>query len=636
MTANEHALALFDKGFKVFPIHQNGKKPAFDGWQNWAENSTRENVWHYGLEHPNTNWGVYCGASKLTILDLDVKRAEANGIESLKGLLNAVNIPALKTYTVKTPSGGYHLYFSGEYRTSAGALGLGIDTRGVGGYVIAPGSVISGVTYTVSQDAPIVPLPEPLVQLLAKQAPKVLDDEDLVLEGERNDTLASLAGSMRSRGMGYESILAALQAVNDHQLADPLPDTEVTTIAASVARYAPEHAVAASDFLEAPKIWATKASEIKPSSIKPRDWLMDRRYIGGHISVVIAPGGIGKSILTMLDAVAIATGKPLTGFNVVKPAPVWIYNTEDPSDELKRRMVALALHHAIPLTELENVFLTSGREIPLILAKAGRDGIAINKNAIDSIVAYIKYNKIRVMLADPFVRTHEVSENDNMQIDKVVWVFQRIADRTGCAIGVVHHARKAGAGGKVDMDSARGASALVNAARVAHVLQTMGETDATRFGVGHVNRSWYMRLDNAKANLQPPANTAHWFRKVSVDLPNGDAVGVIECADLVDCTAEKASEEFIADARDIATVLTKYVKPGSKIKALDAWIMLAGAIPHLADLSDKRGRIRLNSLIQSGKCETDTCRISYLAEGTDDRPRHWFTCEAKPEMDFLT
>lgn len=58
-------------------------------------------------------------------------------------------------------------------------------------------------------------------------------------EGHRNAALAQLAGSMRRKGMGRQAIEAALLAENQARCDPPLPEAEVRTIAASVARYAP-------------------------------------------------------------------------------------------------------------------------------------------------------------------------------------------------------------------------------------------------------------------------------------------------------------------------------------------------------------------------------------------------------------
>ncbi|HEV3481070.1 MAG TPA: primase C-terminal domain-containing protein [Candidatus Acidoferrales bacterium] len=60
-----------------------------------------------------------------------------------------------------------------------------------------------------------------------------------IAKGNRNVTLASLAGTMRARGMSTEGVEAALLAENAKRCEPPLPDEEVKSIAASIGRYKP-------------------------------------------------------------------------------------------------------------------------------------------------------------------------------------------------------------------------------------------------------------------------------------------------------------------------------------------------------------------------------------------------------------
>jgi Primase C terminal 1 (PriCT-1) len=63
--------------------------------------------------------------------------------------------------------------------------------------------------------------------------------EGLILWGERNKTLASLAGSMRQRGMSNQAIEAALLIENQTRCDPPLAPREVADIARSISRYPP-------------------------------------------------------------------------------------------------------------------------------------------------------------------------------------------------------------------------------------------------------------------------------------------------------------------------------------------------------------------------------------------------------------
>jgi putative DNA primase/helicase len=70
------------------------------------------------------------------------------------------------------------------------------------------------------------------------------DVEDFISNGQRNDRLASIAGSMRHHGANEEAILAALRSINERQCRPPLADAEVSKIAHSVAGYRPQDAQA--------------------------------------------------------------------------------------------------------------------------------------------------------------------------------------------------------------------------------------------------------------------------------------------------------------------------------------------------------------------------------------------------------
>ena len=622
------ALEMHRRGYKVFPLQENGKRPAFEGWQDWALNATEKKIEDYGTANPLSNWGVYCGPSGLCVIDIDTKDGH-NGAKSLKRLQDQYGqLP--ETTTVETPSGGYHLYYEGETKSVNGQLGDGLDVKSRGGYVVAPGSRIGNKAYEIVNDIPTVKLPPWVSKLLdEKKAPIQLQDGQLVKSGTRNQTLAQLAGVMRRSGLGAKAIEAALVVANDEQLDDPLPMEEVKAIAASIARYKPEHAGAASDFLAVPAGQMAKSGDqLEIAKIPKRDWIMDKRFVGGFISVIVSPGGVGKSLLTMLDAAAVATGMPLTGFKVQKAGPVWLYNTEDPLDEIDRRLAALSIYHGLPPKDLKDIKYTSGRDAPLILAKADKNGLTINTAAIDAAVTYIKENKIVLLIADPFVRTHEVQENDNMHIDKVAWCFQRIADRTGCAIALVHHTSKAGSNSGADMNSARGASSLVNAARIAHVLASMTEADADAFGIPEARRPWFMRLDNAKANLQAPAMRADWFEKVSVTLPNTDDVGTLQTAGLVDITKEKEQDIIDMACRDLAMCMSDILKPDQELSIIDVkeHVLTHPKYGHLMGgiASDRRCKERVITLLRHG-CQTNNKKFEYVFD-EDRRSKHWVRC----------
>lgn len=275
-----------------------------------------------------------------------------------------------------------------------------------------------------------------------------------------------------------------------------------------------------------------------PASLPRRNWYFGWHYIGGYVSATIAPGGLGKSSNAIVEAYSMATGRPLLGGQDVPrrgPLRVWYINLEDPLNELKLRMAAVRLHYAINKVDVGRRLFRNGRELELCIAVETRTGITILQPVVEAMQAAIRRLQIDVLIIDPFVSSHAVSENDNMKIDRVVKTWARIADETGCAIDLVHHAKKPRPGQmEYTADDSRGASALVNATRSTRVLNRMSEKEAEQLGID--NRRLYFRIDNDKANLAPPADKAVWRRLVSVGIGNGsdwtqsdqDRVGVVE------------------------------------------------------------------------------------------------------------
>ena len=115
-----------------------------------------------------------------------------------------------------------------------------------------------------------------------------------------------------------------------------------------------------------------------PATIPPREWLYGTRLVRRFVSVLAAPGGVGKSALALGQAVALATGRPILGERVHHAAPAWVLNLEDPLEELHRRLAALLRLHRLPDAAVAGrLFLHSGRERRVLHRGARRPTAAI-------------------------------------------------------------------------------------------------------------------------------------------------------------------------------------------------------------------------------------------------------------------
>lgn len=267
------------------------------------------------------------------------------------------------------------------------------------------------------------------------------------------------------------------------------------------------------------KLTATPFVYRDPRTIPPREWLYGRHLQRRYVAATVAPGGSGKSTMTMVDAVAMATGKTLLGNRPFEPLRVWIWNGEDDSLELERRMAAIMLHYQVSPDDLDGrLFIDNGRDTIIKIAESAKGGTTIATPVVDALEETIRENEIDVVIIDPFVSVHSAPENDNVAMDSIVKTFAGIADRTNCAIELVHHTRKLN-GADADVDSMRGASAIAGAVRSARALNVMSADEARDCGVPDEERRSYVRIDNAKSNMAP-LEAAKWLKLVSVIIGN--------------------------------------------------------------------------------------------------------------------
>jgi hypothetical protein len=344
-------------------------------------------------------------------------------------------------------------------------------------------------------------------------------------EAEMRAKCAQIAAKAESGGMGaLEDVVAAYQAKRREQPRQG-PGNRQEEAAGEVKRDEPPE--------PPPEDLGREFVLRPPQQIPLRRWLYGDTYIRSFVSVLAAPGGAGKTTLYVAEALAIATGRPLVGITPAERTGVWIMNLEDPADEMERRIGAAAIHYGIRQEDIAGRLLVdAGRDKPLTTAHQTRDGVVIHQPMIDAIVEVIRRKKIGVVIVDPFVASHAVSENDNQAINAVVASWRLIADMTGCCVVLVHHFRKLN-GEEGSIDSVRGGSAMIGAVRTARVMNVMSDAEAARLGIEEADRRRYVRIDNAKNNLAPPAASAQWIELRSVDLgngsgisPHGDKVGV--------------------------------------------------------------------------------------------------------------
>ncbi|QIG50594.1 AAA family ATPase [Nordella sp. HKS 07] len=256
----------------------------------------------------------------------------------------------------------------------------------------------------------------------------------------------------------------------------------------------------------------------------PRDWLYARHYIRGYVSATVGASGAGKTSLVIAEALAMTTGRNLIGVQPRRRLKVWMYNGEDPREELKRRIRAARLQHKVAWAEIrEWLFFDSGRDREWATVTQGRDGMIVNEAMLEDLIGQIKAQGIDVIIVDPFNTSHGVSENDNGAIALVLKKWGYVADKARCAVMIVHHPRKTLPGEAVTLEDLRGASALLAAVRSGRALNRMPDDVAMKLGIATPGS--YVRIVGAseKNSMAIARSNDDWYELVSVDLDNGIA-----------------------------------------------------------------------------------------------------------------
>jgi hypothetical protein len=258
--------------------------------------------------------------------------------------------------------------------------------------------------------------------------------------------------------------------------------------------------------------------------IPPRRWLLGNVFCRSFVSALIADGGGGKTALRLLQAVALATGKPLTGEHVFKRCRVLFISLEDDRHEIRRRLRAIMLHYDIQPEELDGwLFLSAPEGKAGKLVKTDRFGtpkIGAMKAELSQAIAA---NSIDLVILDPLVKAHDCEENDNTAMDVVIQVLANLAAEHNIAVDVLHHTAKGGAD-PGNADRGRGASAVKNGARLVYTLTKMSVDEARLLGIDETERRSYVRIDSGKVNITPSLDRARWFQIVGVELGNSDAL----------------------------------------------------------------------------------------------------------------
>ncbi len=468
-------------GMALVPIPSGRKGPTTRGWQTRERcitddaGASRVNGGNLGIAH------AYCMPSPTCAIDIDDYDAADAWLRShdidMTALLAADDAVQIRS---GRPGRAKLIYRLPHVMPTVQPPGSGLELRcasrnGMTVQDVMPPSIHpdTGRPYEWVGDWRAIPdippallaLWEALVTAPQQRRGEHPDTDGPIPEGGRNATLASMAGSMRRRGMTEPSIEAALLAENAARCDPPLSDAEVRMIARSVGRYpaGAEPAQPAGDWtLDVPPAeGARDAPRRKPYTILlARDFRVARDaaytikglWHPGTLAVTWGPSGGGKSYVTADMALHVVSGREWCGHRVRRSGVVYLC-AEAPAS-MERRFVAMCDHSGLDRSGLPLAILAGS----LHMLHAPDGVIAAITDAAVQLRAVGGVSDV-MLIIDTLARSAPgMDENGPEDMGAFVGVCDRIRLELGMACVVVHHA------GKDVTRGARGHGALKAAA----------------------------------------------------------------------------------------------------------------------------------------------------------------------------
>jgi Bifunctional DNA primase/polymerase, N-terminal/Primase C terminal 1 (PriCT-1) len=230
------ALRLAAQGAAIFPCRCRDKIPATaHGLKDATTDPEQITAWW--TEQPDYNVAIATGAvSKIFVVDVDGPDAERE--------LHRLELPpTVEAVTAR----GRHLYFkhpNAPVRNTAGKIAPGVDTRGDGGYVLAPPSIHpSGALYRWAGARTVAAAPDQLIAKIFERANgkatppaewQQLFTSDIP-EGQRDCTLTKMTGKLLRHCVNAADVLGIMQAINIARCKPPLPPEDIERIVESIA-----------------------------------------------------------------------------------------------------------------------------------------------------------------------------------------------------------------------------------------------------------------------------------------------------------------------------------------------------------------------------------------------------------------
>jgi AAA domain/Bifunctional DNA primase/polymerase, N-terminal len=476
------ALRYAQDGIPVFPCvpdgtyEKNGKPSKRPACKNGHLDATVDpeqiDAW-WKIE--DYNLGMCPNDAGWCVVDID-----PGGLENWKNL--CLQHGDQKTARVRTPRQGFHFYYRGSLPPTSGKLAPGIDTRGIGSYVLVPPSVVGGTPYKWEGNDETLELPAWIREAVAQRSEPVLaansgdldqpadiaraksildayvSSGDVAREGSGGDHRTyRLAGEIISLGTTPETALDLIEEIWNPHCLPPWPHDELRAKVNNASAYmqnepgayavvSPQEAFgpaldklkaqAASEGIRRSKFYPYSLAEL-PAALAEPAWLLPELIPARGIVQIIGKQKSFKTFLTLDMALGLASGTVTFGYTPTPCAIVYAVG-ENAS--------AFGLRH-IPAWKIAR---QQDGDWPLYVVPAVPKAI-FAEEANELIEQIVKRGiKPQAVVIDTATRAMRgLDENSAKDMGMFSQTCDNIRDALDCAVIVIRHMGKdSGRGGR--------------------------------------------------------------------------------------------------------------------------------------------------------------------------------------------
>jgi hypothetical protein len=248
--------------------------------------------------------------------------------------------------------------------------------------------------------------------------------------GNRNNTITSLAGWARNQGLNVRSVSTLVNGFNEAFFKEPLPSNELRSVLHQVGRWEVGEQTFELDLDDEPAEGETRPAILKSSLMTmppPMPWLWKPWLPEGRLVLLVGDEGIGKGMFSASCAVRAVSGDFGEQMGVM-----WFSMEDDPEEDIYKRLIAAAYK---PDVHEDVHFFNPDLAV----------GFPAN---IPEVETYIVTNGIKLVIVDPG-RSYlsgeegiEKSFNNDVFVGTALRAINRMAARTGSTILFIHHTNK--------------------------------------------------------------------------------------------------------------------------------------------------------------------------------------------------